>query len=219
MNISFPKLRHLMVENQLRPNKINDKLILELFLRVEKENFLHKNQLNIAYSDFDMHITKNRGYLKNTHIAQLIQFSNIKQNDKVLHVGGLTGYVTLLLSNLSSDIICLEQDNLLFEKLKKNLTNIKFNNIELHKIDLKKGYLNKAPYDLIFIDNPVNKISNTILEQINPNLGRIVMIEKINDYLSKAVKIIRNNNNYKKYILFDVFSKFELYEEEEEFVF
>ena len=117
MNINFPKLRHLMVENQLRPNKIKDKLILELFLRVEKENFLHENQLNIAYGDFDMHITQNRGYLKNLHIAQLIQFSNIKQNDKVLHVGGLTGYVTLLLANLSSHIICLEEDNLLFKIL------------------------------------------------------------------------------------------------------
>ena len=36
------------------------------------------------------------------HIAQLIQFSRIKNNDKVLHIGGLTGYVTFLLTKLSS---------------------------------------------------------------------------------------------------------------------
>ena len=219
MEFNFQKSRHLMVENQLRPNKINEQVILEFFLRTEKESFLHENQQNIAYSDLDMTIVKKRGYLKNLHIAQLIQFSNIKQNDKILHVGGLTGYVTLLLAKLSNRIICLENDNQLFEKLKNNLTNLELNNIEFHQSDLKKGYLNKAPYDLILIDNPVKKISNIILEQINPKLGRIVMIEKLNNNLNKAVKITRDNNNYNKEILFDVFSELELYEKEEEFIF
>ena len=208
-----------MVENQLRPNKINDQDILELFLKTEKEKFLHENQINIAYSDIDLQIVKKRGYLKNLHIAQLIQFSNIKKNEKILHIGGLTGYVTLLLSKLSSYIICLESDYHLLEMLKKNLFNLEIYNIEFHKKDLKEGYLKKAPYDLIFIDNPVNKISDIILDQINPKLGRIVMIEKINDNLSKAVKITKDHNNYNKEFLFDVFSNFELYEKEEEFVF
>ena len=219
MNFNFQKSRHLMVENQLRPNKINNQVILELFLRVEKENFLHENQQNIAYSDLDIPMVERRGYLKNLHIAQLIQFSNIQENDKILHIGGLTGYVTLLLANLSNYIICLEKNNKLFEKLKNNLLNFELNNIELYNIDLKEGYSNKAPYDLIFIDNPVKDISSIILEQINNKFGRIIMIEKINKNLSKAVKITKQNNNYNKEILFDVFSNFELYEKEEEFVF
>ena len=45
------------------------------------------------------------------------------------------------------------------------------------------------------------------------------MIEKINKNLSKAVKITKEDNIYNKEILFDVFSNFELYEKEEEFVF
>ena len=129
MNFNFQKSRHLMVENQLRPNKINDQVILELFLRVEKENFLHENQQNIAYSDLDIPIVERRGYLKNLHIAQLIQSSNIQENDKILHIGGLTGYVTLLLANLSNFIVCLEKNNNLFEKLKNNLLNLELNNI------------------------------------------------------------------------------------------
>jgi len=219
MNLSFQRSRDSMVENQLRPNKIYDQDILELFLKTEKEKFLHENQINIAYSDIDLQIVKKRGYLKNLHIAQLIQFSNIHKNEKILHIGGLTGYVTLLLAKLSSHIICLESDYHLLEKLKKNLSNLEIYNIEFHKKDLKEGYLKKSPYDLIFIDDPINKISDIILDQINPKLGRIIMIEKINDNLSKAVKITKDHDNYNKEFLFDVFSKFELYEKEEEFVF
>ena len=219
MNFNFQKSRHFMVKNQLRPNKIKNQIILGLFSNIQKEIFLQENHQNIAYSDLDIPIVEKRGYLKNLHIAQLVQFSNIQKNDKILHVGGLTGYVTLLLAELSSQVICLESDDKLFEKLKNNLKNLEYKNIELHKTDLKEGYSNKAPYDLIFIDNPVKKISDIILEQINPKLGRIVMIEKINNSLSRAVKITKDNNNYNKEFLFDVFSKFELYEKKEEFIF
>ena len=37
--------------------------------------------------------------------------------------------------------------------------------------------------------------------------------------LFNAYKIIKNNNNYTKEYLFDVFTKYELYEESEGFVF
>ena len=42
MNFNYQKSRELMVENQLRPNKINDLNILNLFKTVSKENFYHQ---------------------------------------------------------------------------------------------------------------------------------------------------------------------------------
>ena len=40
MNFNYQKARELMVENQLRPNKINDLNILNLFRKIPKEKFL-----------------------------------------------------------------------------------------------------------------------------------------------------------------------------------
>ena len=45
------------------------------------------------------------------------------------------------------------------------------------------------------------------------------MIEKIQDNLCKAFKITKNNNNFSREFLFDVFSTYILYEEIEGFVF
>ena len=39
---NFQRARNMMVENQLRPNKINDKNILKLFNNIKKEDFLYE---------------------------------------------------------------------------------------------------------------------------------------------------------------------------------
>ena len=45
------------------------------------------------------------------------------------------------------------------------------------------------------------------------------MIKKEDNYLSKAIKITKNDNNLSEEYLFDVFSKYELYKEKKGFVF
>ena len=62
-------------------------------------------------------------------------------------------------------------------------------------------------------------MKENIFDQLDHNLGRLIMIERINDSLCKGIRITRNNGNINKEILFDVFSKFLLYEEKEEFIF
>ena len=80
MNLNFKKARDLMVKNQLRPNKINDQVILDLFKNTKKEDFLSiENVKGISYSDLDIYLEANRGYLKNLHIAQLIHKADLKK--------------------------------------------------------------------------------------------------------------------------------------------
>ena len=208
-----------MVENQLRPNKITDPRILSIFNEIKKEQFLNNDLQSIAYSDVDLNLTGNRGYLKNLHIAQLIQHSNITKKDKVLHIGGLTGYVTSILSQLSDYLVVIENDQGLLKQLKENLSKLKLINVEIINSDLRSGYKEKSPYDLIFIDCPVNNVSNELLDQLNLNFGRVITIEKINSDLGKGVRITKNKKNYNKEILFDAFSKLTLYRHKKEFIF
>ena len=100
-----------------------------------------------------------------------------------------------------------------------DITEKKIMLIEIINSDLKSGYKEKSPYDLIFIDCPVNNVSNEILDQLNLNLGRVITIEKINSDLGKGVRITKNKKNYNKEILFDAFSKLTLYRHKKEFIF
>ena len=219
MNSNFEQARILMVKNQLRPNKIKEKVILDLFQSTPKENFVPEDFKTICYSDKDINILNNRGYLKNLHLAQIIHNAYIKKDDNVLHIGGLTGYLSLIIAQLCKKLIIIEEDDKIFLNLKNNLRNYNLNNIEIVKSILEKGYSSLSPYDLIIIDCPLYNFKKELIEQLNPNQGRLIYIEKLSDNLSKAYKLIRKNDTRNIQYLFDVFSNFSIDEIDNSFKF
>ena len=98
--MNLEKNREVMIENQLRPNKITNSDVLQAFMNTSKEQFISEDKINICYSDQDIFIKDRRGYLKNLHLAQILHFADIKNDEKVLHIGGLTGYLSVLISKL-----------------------------------------------------------------------------------------------------------------------
>ena len=219
MNFNFQKARELMVENQLRPNKIDNPTILELFKNIKKEDFLPEQIKNNSYNDLDAQLSSNRGYLKNLHVAQLIHSAEISKLDKILHIGGMTGYVSVILSSLCKELIIIENEINLISKIEENIKNLDIKNATIVNVPFQNGFNKESPYDIIFIDNPIWEVLDTIKKQVSPNTGRIIMIKKINPYLCKAYKITNNNNIYTNDFLFDVFTKYELYKNETKLVF
>lgn len=219
MSLNYQKARDLMVENQLRPNKISNPDILDLFRHIKKEDFLPDDVKELSYLDIDIDLEQNRGYLKNLHIAQLISNSKINKNDKILHIGGLTGYVSVMLSKLCKKLIVLESNEKLFNNLLRKKETQNLHNIEIINKSLENGFKERSPYDIIFIDNPINTISDTIKEQINSNLGKIIVVKRQSKHLSKAFRITKSNKNFTNEYLFDVFSKYELHKKEKGFIF
>ena len=219
MNFNFQKARELMVENQLRPNKINNPTILELFKNIKKEDFLPEEIKKNSYNDLDAELSSNRGYLKNLHIAQLVHSAEISKQDKILHIGGMTGFVSVILSSLCKELIIIENEINFISKIEENINNLNIKNTTIVNVPFQKGFINESPYDIIFIDTPIWKVLDTIKKQVSPNTGKIIMIKKINPFLCKAYKITNNDNAYTSDFLFDVFTKYELYNIETKFVF
>ena len=207
-----------MIENQLRPNKITNIDILQVFNKVSKENFITEDKINICYSDQDISVKDARGYLKNLHLAQILHFADIKKDEKVLHIGGLTGYLSVLIANLCKELYVTDNDDKFVEDIIKNFKNNKMRNGYVFKKYFSEGLLEKEPYDLIIIDCPQYNINLNLLNQVNVG-GKIIYIEKINNELSKAYKMTKYENNYSKDFLFDVFSNFYFAKKEEGFNF
>ena len=128
MNLDFQKARKTMVENQLKPNKIKEKKILDIYNDIPKENFVPQNYKSICYSDKDLKILNHRGYLKNLHLAQLIHQAEIKETDNVLHIGGLTGYMSSIISKLCNHLVIIEEDDNILMDLNNNLNKYEIEN-------------------------------------------------------------------------------------------
>ena len=216
--MNLEKNREVMIENQLRPNKITNSNILQAFMNTSKEQFISDDKINICYSDQDISIKDRRGYLKNLHLAQILHFADIKNNEKVLHIGGLTGYLSVLIAKLCKKIYVTDNDQSFVDNINKNFSNNEVANGEVLKEEFSEGLKSKGPYDLIVIDCPQYNFNLDLLNQVNVG-GRIVYIEKINEELSKAYKMIKYEDNFSKVFLFDVFSNFYLTKKEEGFNF
>ena len=219
MTETFDIARNNMVINQLRPNKIKEESILNLFGSIPKENYINNDLEKNCYLDKDLDLSFKRGYLKNLHLAQLIKYAEIKINDIVLHIGGLTGYLSVLISSLCKELYVIEEDINLFNALKVNIENSNKNNISLFNSKLLDGYPSKSPFDLILIDGPLFQLDDKIKKQISSNGGRLVYIKKTNDNLSKAYKITKNDISHSSEYLFDVMTKYQIQEKEEAFNF
>ena len=167
MNFNFEKARELMIVNQLRPNKIDNPVVLELFSRIKKEYFLPENIKKNSYNDLDAHLISNRGYLKNLHVAQLIQSADISNQDKILHIGGMTGYVSTILASLCKELIIIENEEILIAEIEENMKKMNINNAKIVDVPFKEGFNNESPYDIIFIDNPISVVSNAVKSQVS----------------------------------------------------
>ncbi len=219
MSETFEIARKNMVVNQLRPNKIKEENILKIFENTPKENYLDVSLGKNCYLDNNLDITDKRGYLKNLHLAQIIKYSKILPNDKVLHIGGLTGYFSALISSLCKELHVIEENRELFKLLEHNIGKTDINNINLFNKNLLDGLVSKAPFNLIVIDAPIFKITDNIKKQLVMNGGRLIYIKKIYDNLGKAYKIIRNEDLYSSEYLFDVMSSYQIQEQQENFKF
>ena len=216
--MNLEKNREVMIENQLRPNKITNNDVLQVFMSTSKEKFISEDKINICYSDQDISIKDQRGYLKNLHLAQILHFAEIKNNEKVLHIGGLTGYLSVLIAKLCNKIYVTDNDQEFVENIINNFKNNEVTNGKVIKEEFSEGLRGEEPFDLIIIDCPQYNFNLDLLSQVNVG-GRIIYIEKINEELSKAYKMIKYEDNFSKVFLFDVFSNFYLTKQEEGFNF
>ena len=216
--MNLEKNREVMIENQLRPNKITNSDVLQAFMNTSKEQFISEDKINICYSDQDIFIKDRRGYLKNLHLAQILHFAEIKNDEKVLHIGGLTGYLSVLISKLCNKIYVTDNDQSFVDNIIKNFSNNEVTNGKVFKEEFSEGLKSEGLYDLIVIDCPQYNFNLNLLNQVNVG-GRIIYIEKINEELSKAYKMIKYEDNFSKVFLFDVFSNFYLTKQEEGFNF
>ena len=216
--MNLEKNREVMIENQLRPNKITNNDVLQVFMSTSKEKFISEDKKNICYSDQDISIKDQRGYLKNLHLAQILHYAEIKNNEKVLHIGGLTGYLSVLIAKLCNKIYVTDNEQEFVENIINNFKNNEVTNGKVIKEEFSEGLRGEEPFDLIIIDCPQYNFNLDLLSQVNVG-GRIIYIEKINEELSKAYKMIKYEDNFSKVFLFDVFSNFYLTKQEEGFNF
>ncbi len=165
--------RNLMVDGQLRPNRVTDRRILDAMRSLRRETFVPPAQAPLAYIDQDIQLGGGRVLLKPLVIARLLQLAKPRAGETTLVVGAGTGYGAAILAATGAQIVALEEEARLAETAKRLLKDNP--NVTIVQASLAEGFAASAPYDLIVIEGAVPAIPDAIGAQLAAG-GRLAAI-------------------------------------------
>ena len=96
-----------MVKNQILPNNVKQKGLIEALLNTKKELFVPKEFHDLVYSDADIIFGEQRFLIRTFIIAKMLEKCKFSKNNSILVVGCLTGYSIALISKNGSLNSCV----------------------------------------------------------------------------------------------------------------
>jgi len=165
-----------MVNGQLRTSDVNDPAVLAAFLDVPRELFVAPDARKLAYLDKDQFAAApdGRKLLAPRTLALLLQAAAIAPGERVLDVGGGSGYSAALLQHIGAEVVAIESDRRAVQFASEALAGRA--GVEVVEGDLAEGLPAKAPFDVILINGAFETTPNALLSQLAKG-GRLVGID------------------------------------------
>ncbi len=167
----FDQLRRAMVSNQLRTNKVTDAAVLKAMGAAPRERFVDEGQAALAYRDTIVPIGEGRGLNPPIATGRLLDAAAPQPGEHVLVVGAGTGYTAALLAEIGCKVTALEESKDLASRAQTALGDLP--NVTLVHGRLNEGWPAAAPYALVYIDGGVERLPQTIIQQVADG-GRLV---------------------------------------------
>ena len=173
----FATARQKMVDGQVRPNDVTDIRILDAMLAVPREAFVPPNQRALAYLDLDLDVSEGGGakrfLIKPQVLAKMLQAAEIKETDKVLVAGSVTGYAAAVVARLAGQVVATESNPAQVAKAKEVLAQLGLANVTFKAAAVADGDPASAPFDVIILDGATEVAPERLCGQLR-NGGRLV---------------------------------------------
>ena len=167
-----------MVKNQILPNNVKNRELIDALLEIKKELFVPTKDMDLVYSDRDILVSHERNIIRTFVIAKMLDKCNFQKDNTILVIGCLTGYTLAIVSRLVNYVFGVDNDKNLTQIAVQNINNLNILNCSVfYKKDLSVGLEKNAPYDKIFIEGSVEKVPDNLLKQLKED-GEIFTVIK-----------------------------------------
>lgn len=163
---NFEKAREAMVLSQLQPSGVVDPGVNAVYFSTPREMFVPSRLRGVSYLDNDLDIGNGRFLLEPLLHALMVQDADLKKTDKVLDIGGATGYSAAILAQLAGEVVSVEVDTKLAQDAIKNWETLGLGNIKQVIGQHKDGYAKESPYAAIFINGAIAEVPQELLKQL-----------------------------------------------------
>ena len=216
-------LRETMVERQIRTFDVSDLGVQERMRLVPREIFVDPAHESLAYSDARLTVTgaAAREISAPLIIARLLKEARLRPGEKVLVVGGASGYAAALAAGMVGQVVSLDSDAGLTAKAQVNFAALNLANVKAVTGPLEQGAAADGPFDLVLIDGVSQGKFDSLYGQIADG-GRLVGIvgDAPGANVGKATIFARAGGNISARVVFDASaSAIDSFAQPAEFVF
>lgn len=173
---AYPAQRRMMVECQVRPFDVTDHAILAAMLEIPRETFVDPSVASLAYADRSLPSAGGkRQLLPPMVLARMLQAADVGVGEKVLEIGGGSGYGAAILARLSDTVFTQECDEAQSRAARDALAQTGAARVTCVTGPLPEGHAAAGPFDVIVVNGAVEDMPASLLAQLADG-GRLVAI-------------------------------------------
>ncbi len=176
IGMTSARTRLRMIE-RLRDQGIRDEAVLAAMYEVPRHLFVDEALASRAYDDVSLPINYEQTISQPYIVARMIEVlraSSTRPIRRVLEVGTGCGYQAAVLAHVFHEVYSMERIAPLYERARKNLAELKINNVVVHHADGSAGLSQGAPFDGIILAAAAPVMSAALREQLAIG-GRMVL--------------------------------------------
>ncbi len=173
-DISAAEMRATMIDTQLRTNDVIDPAVVGVMGTVPREQFVPAALASLAYIDRPVTLGHGRALNAPLVTGRLLVAAAIRPGQRVLLIGGATGYCAALLAKLGARVYAVEEQAELLSTARALTAN---SIVEWIDGPLNAGAPEQAPFDCILIDGAIETLPPALVEQLGEG-GRLVAAKR-----------------------------------------
>lgn len=174
--------------------------VLEVIRRTPRHLFVDEALAHRAYEDTALPIGHNQTISQPYMVGRMTELLLAAGPlDKVLEIGTGSGYQTAVLAQLVERVFSVERIQVLQDRAKERLTELKLRNVVFRWGDGWEGWNALGPYNGIIVTAAAAEVPQALLDQLAPG-GRLVIPVGAGD-VQELQLIIREEEGFSRHVL------------------
>lgn len=186
---NFQKSREAMVVSQLQPSGIVSEVVIEAYRGLPREMFVPNALRGVCYLDDDIDLGGGRILVEPLIFARMLQDAELLSSDKVLDIGGATGYSAALAAKLARHVVAVDADEKLLQQGQMQWQELGLLNITPVIGCHNDGYRAGGSYNVIFVNGAVSAMPEKLLDQLAYG-GRLYFVEQKEEDTSGRLMVV-----------------------------
>jgi protein-L-isoaspartate(D-aspartate) O-methyltransferase len=190
-----------LIRNLIDEGYLKSKSVIEAVRRIPREGFVLPEDRDSAYDDHPLMIGSGQTISAPHMVAIMAEELNPKKSDKILEVGGGSGYQAAVLSSLVKRIVSVELEKRLIDFARENLKRAGIKNVRVVQGDGSKGFPDESPYDRIIVSCGSDRIYPAWERQLKE--GGIILVPLNRAGFQTLYRITREKGKFSKERILD----------------